>query len=275
MAITGQRNRLAVKVAVRTGGRIKTLPFTIQTQTVFDGKSLLGKAGCMRLSEHQQVSWPLTVKAVTNRRKTSMLTDTALRSLKAKSKTYKAFDRDGMYVTVSPVGTVTFRYEYRLNGRRETLTIGRYGPAGVSLALAREKLIDAKKAVAQGKSPALEKQREKRRLTAAKTFGDVTEKWLAGARMADSTKAMRKTSSIGTSCRRSSAGSSMKIAADGPRALCNKVKARGAPATGVHIRDIVKHVYAFAFLHGGKVGNPAAGVDDLLPRPQRSVRQYF
>ncbi len=28
-----------------------------------------------------------------------MLTDTALRNLKPKSKTYKAFDRDGMYVT--------------------------------------------------------------------------------------------------------------------------------------------------------------------------------
>lgn len=121
-----------------------------------------------------------------------MLTDAALRNLKLKSKIYKASDRDGMYVTVSPSGTVTFRYDCRLNGRRETLTIGRYGPAGVSLALAREKLIDAKKAVALGKSPALEKQREKRRLTPAKTFGEVTEKWLAGARMADSTKEMRK-----------------------------------------------------------------------------------
>ena len=89
-----------------------------------------------------------------------MLTDTALRNLKPKSKIYNASDRDGMYVTVSPGGTVTFRYDYRLNGRRETLTIGRYGPAGISLALAREKLIDAKKAVALGKSPALEKQRE-------------------------------------------------------------------------------------------------------------------
>ncbi len=49
-----------------------------------------------------------------------MLTDTALRNFKPKSKIYKAFDRDGMYVTVSPVGTVTFRYDYRLNGRRET-----------------------------------------------------------------------------------------------------------------------------------------------------------
>lgn len=58
--------------------------------------------------------------------------------------------------------------------------------------MAREKLIDAKKAIAQGKSSAHEKQREKRRLTAAKTFGDVADKWLADARMADSTKAMRK-----------------------------------------------------------------------------------
>ncbi|SCU82439.1 membrane hypothetical protein [Cupriavidus necator] len=42
-----------------------------------------------------------------------------------KSTTYKAFDHDGMYMTVSPAGTVTFRHDYRLNGRRETLTIGR------------------------------------------------------------------------------------------------------------------------------------------------------
>ncbi|OKQ86629.1 hypothetical protein CDC26_07845 [Pseudomonas aeruginosa] len=69
MTIAGQQNRLAVELTVRTGGWIKTLPFTIQTKPVFDGKSLLGKACFMRLSEHQQVSWPLTVKAVTNRRK--------------------------------------------------------------------------------------------------------------------------------------------------------------------------------------------------------------
>jgi len=32
-----------------------------------------------------------------------------------------------MYVTVSKIGTITFRYDYRLNGSRETLTLGRYG----------------------------------------------------------------------------------------------------------------------------------------------------
>jgi len=34
-----------------------------------------------------------------------MLTDTALRNLKPKSKIYKVFDRDGLYVTVLSAGT--------------------------------------------------------------------------------------------------------------------------------------------------------------------------
>ena len=189
-----------------------------------------------------------------------MLTDTALRNLKPKSLTYKASDRDGMYVTVSPTGTVTFRFDYRLNGRRETLTIGRYGPAGISLGMAREKLLDAKKAVVQGKSPAHEKQREKRRLTAAKNFGDMTAQWLAGARMADSTKAMRKSIVDRDILPAFQNRLLNEITADDLRALCGKVKGRGAPATAVHVRDIVKQVYAFAILHGEKVDNPAADV---------------
>ena len=41
------------------------------------------------------------------------------------------------------------------------------------------------------------------------------------------------------------------------RNLCAKVKARGAPATAVHVRDIVKQVFGFAALHGEKAPNPA------------------
>lgn len=47
-----------------------------------------------------------------------MLTDTKLKNLKSKEKLYKLSDRDGLYVTVSPAGTVAFRYDYRINGRR-------------------------------------------------------------------------------------------------------------------------------------------------------------
>ena len=52
-----------------------------------------------------------------------MITDTELRKLRPKEKAFKVADRDGMYVTISTAGTKSFRYDYRLNGRRETLTI--------------------------------------------------------------------------------------------------------------------------------------------------------
>jgi len=73
-----------------------------------------------------------------------MLTDAAIKALKPQSKLYKVVDRDGMYVVVQPSGAIVFRMDYRLNGRRETLTLGRYGPAGLSLARAREKVVDAR-----------------------------------------------------------------------------------------------------------------------------------
>jgi len=191
-----------------------------------------------------------------------MLTDTALRNLRPKEKAYKVADRDGMYVHIATSGTVTFRYDYRLHGRRETLTIGKYGPAGISLARAREKCIDARRAVSDGQSPAREKQREKRRLKEAKSFGQFGERWFSEAPMADSTRAMRRTIYERDMLPTLRNRLLTEITPDDLRALCGKVKARGAPATAVLVRDILKQIYGFAILHGEKVANPA---DDVGP----------
>jgi integrase len=53
-----------------------------------------------------------------------------------------------------------------------------------------------------------------------------------------------------------------EVSGEDLRALCQKIKARGAPATAVHARDIVKQIYVFANLHGQKVANPA---DEVRP----------
>jgi len=37
-------------------------------------------------------------------------------------------DQRGLYVAVTLSGVISFRFDYRLNGRRETLVIGRYDP---------------------------------------------------------------------------------------------------------------------------------------------------
>ena len=191
-----------------------------------------------------------------------MLTETTLKHLKPKDAVYKVADRDGMCVTVSVVGTISFRFDYRLNGRRETLTLGRYGPDGISLAVARERCVDARRAISEGRSPAQEKQREKRRLAEAQTFQEFSDQWAAGARMAASTRSMRMSVLSRDILPAFKNRMLTEITADDLRALCNKVKARGAPATAVHVRDIVKQIYGFAILHGEKVANPA---DDVGP----------
>jgi hypothetical protein len=186
-----------------------------------------------------------------------MLTDAAIKALRPRDKMYKVTDRDGMYLLVSPTGALTFRFDYRLNGRRETVIIGRYGPTGVSLARAREKLIEAKLMIQDGVSPAFEKRREKRRIKEAKSFGEFGERWLQDARMADSTRAMRRTIFERDILPTFRNRLLHEILPEDLRAMCEKVKARGAPATAVHVRDIVKLIFAFAILHGEKVFNPA------------------
>jgi integrase len=161
-------------------------------------------------------------------------------------------------VVVTPRGTISFRMDYRLNGRRETLTIGRYGTKdGISLLMARERCMEARKAIAQGISPAQEKQREKSRQAEAQTFGEYTKRWLGEHRMADSTKAMRKTVIDRDILPVFQNRRMAEIGPEDLRALCAKIKGRGAPATAVIAREIVKLVFAYAAMHGEKAPNPA------------------
>ncbi|WP_027035552.1 tyrosine-type recombinase/integrase [Mesorhizobium ciceri] len=186
-----------------------------------------------------------------------MLTDIALKKLKSKDKIYKVTDRDGMYATVAPTGQISFRYDYRVNGRRETVTLGRYGEGGISLAEARDRCLAARKMVAAGKSPAQEKQREKRRLSETGTFDDAGRRWFKEAKMADSTRSMRKAVFDRDILPVWDKRLLTEITSDDLRALCAKVRDRGAPATAIHVRDIVKQVYGYAILHGEKIANPA------------------
>ncbi len=70
-----------------------------------------------------------------------MFTDTKFRNLKPRNKLFKVLERDGLYVAVTPAGTISFRYNYSINGRQETVTVFRYGLGGITLAQARERLL--------------------------------------------------------------------------------------------------------------------------------------
>lgn len=186
-----------------------------------------------------------------------MLTDTKLRNLKPRDKLYKVNDRDGLYVAVTPGGAVSFRYNYALHGRQETVTFGRYGVGGITLAEARELLHDAKKRVADGKSPAREKARDKARIKDADSFGAWAERWLKAHQMADSTRDMRRACYLRELQPKFGNRKLAEINHEDLRALTDAIVARGAPATAVHAREILMMVYRYAAERGNAVENPA------------------
>lgn len=214
-----------------------------------------------------------------------MITDTELRKIRPREKAFKLADRDGMYVTVSPAGTKSFRYDYRVNGRRETLTIGKYDDAAgakhprmpealefgmtVSLAEARTLLSVARRMVERGESPSRSKIERRQEAEEALTFGRWAERYFEdksdpknGARLADSTLAMRR--SVYKRYLESQFGK-LKLDEIKPANLmahCENIKAKGAPAPAVQAREIVLLVYRFAASKDKSVvvANPAESI---------------
>lgn len=84
-----------------------------------------------------------------------------------------------------------FCYDYLINGRCETLTIGHYGD-DISLAHVREKLLEAKKHVNARISPTIEKRNSKIKRKGEKIFHDFTVSYMKYTRLADSTRAMKQ-----------------------------------------------------------------------------------
>lgn len=189
-----------------------------------------------------------------------MLTDTKLKNLKPQDKLYKVSDRDGLYVAVLTSGAVSFRYDYRINGRRETLTIGRYGPDGISLAEARDELNTAKKLLSQGISPAAAKRDGKNQIRGAETFATFTVAYMKHIILADSTRAMKQTiidrDIVPVLGRKLMTEITPRMVRD----LCDKVLARGGRSTAIQIREIISSVYRYAADRGHGFTNPAGDI---------------
>ncbi len=103
------------------------------------------------------------------------LTDTALKALKPKEKTYIVTDERGLYIEVFPTGGMAWRCRYQLNGNTEKLTLGKY-PA-LTLKNARIKRDEVLSAAALGQSPAKQKQLQKVAAAEATTVEEFTVKF--------------------------------------------------------------------------------------------------
>ena len=61
-----------------------------------------------------------------------MLTDTKIKSLKARDKTYRVADHNGLCIEIRPNGNKLWRYRYRFNNKASMLSLGEYPIVGLA-----------------------------------------------------------------------------------------------------------------------------------------------
>jgi len=108
------------------------------------------------------------------------LTDTAIKTFKPKSKSYKEFDGGGLYLEIAPSGGKWWRLKYRFGGKEKRISLGTY-PA-IGLKDARQRRDEAKTMLAKGIDPGEQKKAIKAEAIAtaadeALTFEVVAREW--------------------------------------------------------------------------------------------------
>jgi integrase len=116
-----------------------------------------------------------------------MLTDTKVRSAKAREKPYKIFDERGLFLIVYPdridpetgkvvrQGAKGWRFRYKFGGREKLISFGNY--PDTSLKLARSKRDDVRRQLADSIDPSAARQAEKH--AHAHTLEALAREWLA------------------------------------------------------------------------------------------------
>jgi len=107
------------------------------------------------------------------------LSDVKVRNAKAAAKPYKLADERGLYLLVQPSGSKLWRFNYRVDGKQKTLAFAGY--PDISLAAARSRRDDARRLLAEGIDPGLQRKLEKIRKIALgqDTFEAIAREWLA------------------------------------------------------------------------------------------------
>ena len=204
------------------------------------------------------------------------LNSAQLRALKPKDKPFKLTDRDGLYVEVLPSGSMSWRYQYNFNGKREKLTLGRYPALG--LADARRLRDEAEACLARGVSPAEAKQEEKRaaREAAARApdFESLCERWYEED-CKNLSANWRYTVQNWLKLDILPALGTMRLAdvtASDIQALIGRVVGRGAPNSAAKVRMLCHQIFRYAVEKGELAESPMTKVPAVNTPPVQSHR---
>lgn len=199
-----------------------------------------------------------------------MLTDKAVKAAKPNpgKRFTKLSDQGGLYLYCSVDGTRSWRYDYRLAGKRKTFAIGLYPE--VSLAEARDRHSGARKHVDAGRCPVLIRRRERQ---AAVLGAENTVRALAEAWYAELAPHKSESWRVGTRGRLDGyiypAMGNVPVTDVLPADVLSLVKGTAAkyPKTAEYVRQILARVFAFAIRNLRATQNPAREIQGAVMVP--------
>jgi integrase len=198
------------------------------------------------------------------------LTNTQIKNARPKDKPYKLSDQGGLSLTLRPTGSKAWKYDYRLDGKRLTHTIGTYPET--SLAEAREAHMAARRLVQTGTNPTSAKNQGANKNT---LFSSRCNAWLSKQNLAEPTRkdlVQRIEKNLypymDSKCLTTyTTRDLLKV--------MEKMTDRGARETAFRMAGILRKVYNEALILGDIEINPASGLTDLMPAPNNKTKSNF
>lgn len=213
-----------------------------------------------------------------------ILTDSAVKAAKPKDKPYKLSDTARLYLLVTTAGSKYWKWNYRLDEKDCTYTLGEY--PDISLYKARELRDAARKIVDEGIHPADHKKEllRQRKLESATTFWGVAEEWIAFKKPLWSPYYLKQVENfMGRYVRDSDLGgrpigkitstdivSMVRGVAQRKTKAVGERKSGGAPTVAINLRQWSSAVFRFAIVSGKLAVNPIGEIQlkDVVTRPR-------
>ena len=202
------------------------------------------------------------------------LNDRQIKNAKPAEKPFKLNDGKGLYLYINTSGGKLWRFDFSHNGKRKTLSIGKYPT--ISLVEARQAAENARRLLASGQDPSEAKQQEKRERQAAalNTFESIARRWhtdnLHRWKENHAARVLRYFETdvfpaIG-------AMSIQEIRVSDIKAVIDGVMARGVNNTAEKIREWTGAIFDYAVMLEIVETNPAYSLRKYIPAKQTDHR---
>ena len=186
------------------------------------------------------------------------LTDTVIRKARAKHTVYRLTDGGGLYLQITPAGGRLWRWKYRFDGREKLMSFGTY--PDVSLSLARERHVEARKLLASGTDPMAERKAEK--AAAENSFQSIArawwEHWQDGKNLRHAVQVKRRMEADILPY----LGARPIAAIEAPElvAMTKAIERRGARDIAKRALETTGQIFRYAIAHGYARRNPASEI---------------